>query len=229
MSEQSPLPPETRVTLVDNKPESPPSLLSRLGTLLGQVAVLGGLFAALLISFGWSYAYHFAIIWHLPFVDLGVPLDQMLHFGRLVIIRNWWIIFLIAGCTAGLFYFVLRRWPGNTLPLFTVLSAALLLLWGLSDPLGKRTAQAEMQAMQDQRYRSLPAVNLVLKPGHADGIEPILREKLTGWQYCYRLVYRAPEGMWLMRPRRGVPRNPLFVNEGIIDAIHFRAPPPAGC
>lgn len=178
---------------------SPPSFASRLTSAIAPILLVGGYIGALLLSLGWSFAWHWFATWNVPFTSLGVGPDVLLEYGRIVVLHHWWqFLVWVALGVAGMWAIIYLNLGKGFLTLFCL--STFLVPWLASHSFGKRLADAEVQQIQRERFVGLPVVNLYLEPGLDEALNERARAALvTGPNLCHRLLYKALDGLWLLR------------------------------
>lgn len=203
---------------------TPTSFASLLATAIAPIVAIGGSVGVLLLSLGWSYAWHWFAAWNVPFASLGLGPDVLLEYGRLVVLHFWWaaLIWFVLVAAGGwaVFHYDLGKSPFILLCL-----AAFLTPWFASHHLGKRAAGVEVQQIQRKQLAGLPGVILTFQPGLEAALTDRVRSSLgTG---CNLLLFKASDGLWLLWQRTGGwGSETIFIpNEAI---LHVRLRRPSG-
>lgn len=220
---------EVEITGAEVTPDQP-SIAQVLARTIAPLLALGGAVGVLLLSFGWSYAWHWFESVGIPFVSLVLGPDTLLEYGRLVVIQFWWQALLwIAVVAAGVLaiHTTLRR---PALIVF-LLGAGFLLPWFASDKLGDATANAEYSEQRAERFGGWPEVHVLLSSDSAKVFpERVLAELSNGPHLCYRLMFRATDGLWLARMSgNGLPGAVVFLPAESIEYLRLRRPSGGDC
>lgn len=211
-------------------PSEPESLVIRLTKAITPVLGFGGAAGVLLISLGWSYAWHWFAAWNVPFANLGLTPEILLEYGRLVVWHFWWqacvalAILVLAVSDA-------HRKRGCDKALPAVMLLVFLLPWLFSHKLADLAVTSALAQQRDQHYASWPEVQLILQPDQADALPSDLVTSLgTGPDLCHRLLFKAPDGLWLIRMNAiGRPGATVFVPSEAILYLRLRAPSGGDC
>lgn len=190
----TPLPAEISVTLktVDPGPAKPDPV-KRVAELIGLTALLGGL----IVSLGWSYSYEYFRLWQMPLADLDLPFEYFLQYGRLVIGHNLpWIIAAML-LLAVVLWLWQRYVPTGDRHIPLALAVIVLLAWFSCHWLATRSARDDFATLQNAGFAQLAKVGIELTSG--DGIDPYLIRQLSPELRCFRVVFIAPEVIWIAR------------------------------
>lgn len=225
-----PLPPRIEVMLVPAEKSIPPSLLVRVAQATAPVLALSGAIGVLLLSFGWSYAWHWFAHWQVPFASLGLGPDLLLEYGRLVVVHFWWLALLwllaIATAAGGL-----HRINAGTAHFACLIVVAFLIPWLSSHYLGAKRAEASVAELRAANFGGWPEVHVILNSEQAAVLPgSLLGELSIGPNLCYRLVLRASDGLWLVRiGGNGQPGPAAFLPNDAIVYLRLRAPSGGDC
>jgi len=225
-----PLPSKIEVTVDHVGRSEPPSLTVRVARAIAPVLALGGVVGALLLSFGWSYAWHWFAHWQVPFASLELGPDLLLEYGRLVVVYFWWLalLWLLVISCAG---WVLHRINASTAQFAILIVTACLIPWLSSHYLGAKRAEASIAQLHVTNFGGWPEVHLILRPESAATIpNSILATLSTGPNLCHRLLFRASDGLWLARlDQNGHPRAAIYLPHETITYLRLRRPSGGAC
>ncbi len=203
-------------------------MLQRLTQLLGAAALLTGV----VLSLGWSYAYEWFRLWQMPLAALSIGADGLLQYGRLTVIASLWFfaaLFILAGLVL-----LLVTWQrgledaSKWAPALTV--APVGLIWLLAQSLGERAANDDFDRLVAGQFQALPLVELVIESQAmmpTDFVNDISGGGNSSGAPCYRLVYTAPDAVWIARTRNNS-RNPVVAMVPRAKIVLLRLYPPLG-
>ena len=202
----------------------------RLTKAIAPVLGLGGAASVLLISLGWSYAWHWFAAWNVPFANLGLTPEILLEYGRLVIWHFWWQgCFALAVLVLAVSYTHHKK--GWEKAPTAIMLLVFLLPWLFSHKLADIAVASALAQQREQNYAGWPEVQLILQSDQADALPSHLVTALgTGPDLCHRLLFKAPDGLWLIRMNaNGRPVATMFVPEKAILYLRLRAPSGGDC
>lgn len=227
--ERSELPQTIDVRLVqDNTPAA--SLVTLIAQAIAPVLAAGGAITALLLSLGWSYAWHWFAAWNVPFASLGLGADILLEYGRIVVQHFWWLTILWMSAAAfGVWYVHLKKL--GTAALAGLFIIIFLAPWLSSHFLSGKAVDASVRKAYAQNFSSWPESHIILRPEHAKALSDNIRQSLSmGPSLCHRLLFRAPDGLWLVRmSSAGRPGAAVFLPKETIVYLRLRAPSGGDC
>lgn len=213
------------VKLLPDENEAPPSFLTLLGKAITPVLSIAGFVGVLILSFGWSYAWHWFAQWGVPFASLELGADLLFEYGRLVIVYFWWLALLwivVFSGSALAFY----RFSAKPIWLALLIVFAFVVPWLFSHQLGALRAAAAAKEQQASNFAGWPEVHLIFNGEVADALpEGIQAEMSTGPNLCYRLLFRATDGLWLAKiESSGLPSATVFIANDAITYLRLRDP-----
>lgn len=213
---------------VRNSPPSQVSLAERVGKATAPILAIGGAIGVLLLSFGWSYAWHWFALWQVPFANLGLGGDILLEFGRLVVLKFWYLALawaLVIGLTG---FFLARQSASLAAPLLVF---GLFLPWLSSHWLGEWRAKLAFAEQREANFGGLSQVHLIFDGDYAAAVPPkVLMELSTGPHLCYRLLFRSNDGLWLVRVREvGSPSAAVFIPKEAIAYLRLQTAAGGSC
>ncbi len=217
---------KVEVTLTPNS--SPETLPARLTQAIAPILAIGGALGALLLSLGWSFAWHWFAAWDVPYASLGLGPGILFEYGRLVVLHFWWLALLWIGLVSAgawcIVHFNLAK--GSMAGLCLV---AFLLPWFSSDSLAEKVAHAELSQISQDRLSSLSEVHIRFRPN----LEESLGERLAASfneNLCHRLLFKAADGLWLVRMNAvGGRYATVFIPNDAIIYLRLRQPSGGEC
>lgn len=233
MTEQPPLPsfpPEFKVELIDSEGTKSTTLSETLTKAIALTLAGGASLGILLLSFGWSFAWHWFGHWNVPFASLNIGSDLLLEYGRLVVVYYWWLALMWAFSIL-LSIWVLYRKAARPVAFACVLAAAFIGPWLASHTLGGMRARAEIMIQYADNFGGWPEVHAYLRSDHAAPIDDRILDTLSfGQNLCFRLLFRGPDGLWLIRMNgSGAPGATIFLPEEAIAYLRLRPPSGGDC
>lgn len=176
------------------------------GNLLALATVLVGVVSAWLYAAGRTYAYSYYGAYGLGLIGLGIPQQDYLVFGALLVRAHALPSVLLLTAAVGIAW-TLRR----------VLGAGWMLLWlcivvFIAFQIAFATAPelARRHILEDQNgdYRAQPLVEVLVGP--AWSAEPGFNETAAAFRSgCYRLLLSGEQRLVLFRPSRDAPTAEL--------------------
>lgn len=183
--------------------DDPPSL----GDIVSAAGLTVALVTAWLYVAGWTYAYAYFQNFHIPLLMLDIPVEHMLSYGGLVVIKTPWsavvILLLVLAALLALMRFAARLGRFGTSALLVGL---VLLLFGLAHLGGRGVAGADVAWIRGTDYAAYPRVRLSwtgtdIPP--ATVVSEILKTD------CGRLLAVSKERLFVIRPVRDAPQLDL--------------------
>ena len=204
MTEGTPRPPrEPTGRRIEPEVKKPtPDIFKRVAELLGLAALLAGL----ILSLGWSYAYAWFQAWKMPLATLSIGADQLFEYGRLALVANLGIILPTVAVLIAILWVIRTRFPALATAIPLLMVAGLLVSWLGAHWMGKRAALADFDRLVQGQFQLLPLAEIVLKPDVK--VSGDFARDIAPGQPCYRVVYIAPDAIWLARTRDNN-RDPL--------------------
>ncbi len=181
------------------------------GPSLGDIASAAGLAVALVTAWlyaaGWTYAYVYFQNFHIPLLMLDIPVEHMLSYGGLVVIKAPWsavvILLLLLAALLALVRFAARLGRFGT---SAVLVGLVLLLFGLAHLGGRKAAGADVATMRQTDYAAYPRVRLGWT---GTDMPPVAVMSDVLKTDCGRLLAVSKERLFLIRPVRDAPQLDL--------------------
>lgn len=210
------------------QPQTPETLPARLTQAIAPILAISGALGALLLSLGWSYAWHWFEAWDVPYASLGLGPSILFEYGRLVVLHFWWlaflwlgVIFLSAWC---IFHYNLSK---GSLIAFCL--TGFLAPWFGSHSLAKQVAYYELRQISEDRLSSLPEVQVLFRPDFEAAIGDRLKATLSN-NLCHRLLFKAEDGLWLVRMNAvGGRYATVFISDEMIAYLRLRHPSGGDC
>lgn len=210
--------------------DAEPALRILLAQAIAPLLASGGAFGVLILSFGWSYAWHWFGYWDIPFASLDLGVDLFVEYGRLVVLHFWLVSVAWLLAVVGVFL-LLRLLKTGSLPYVLIALIAFFLPWFFSDTLGQKRAEADISALQAKNFTKLPEVLVFL---NQDRVSDIPASELSsigrGPNLCHRLVFRDTAGLWLTRlDSASQPSMTYFLATDAVTYMRLREPKGGNC
>lgn len=221
---------ESKVIDGSEAPPPEPTLRVLLAQAIAPLLASSGAFGVLILSFGWSYAWHWFAFWEMPFSSLELGPNLLIEYGRYVILHFWWLAigWLVALGVVAAFL----QYKGTGSVYFVLLAVVgLLIPWLASDWLGKQRAHYDIESLAEQDFGTLPEVVVFLHKERVGDL-PSSRIKTDGSvpYLCHRLIFRGKKGLWLVQlNEQAYPQETIFVGESAITYIRLRQAKGAAC
>lgn len=212
------------------KEDNPASLPATVLQATAPILAVGGAISVLLLSFGWSFGWYWFAIWNVPFASLNLGPDNLFEYGRIVVIRFWYLALLWLLIVCAVVFCIFRNKLGKAI-LAASLTAVFLLPWLCSDFLGAKAAERSAKLARSENYSAWSEVHLILTQDYSSVLPAnILASLSEGPDLCHRLLFRADDGLWLVRMNSvGHPGAAIFVPEDAVAYLRLRLPRGADC
>lgn len=222
------LPPRLDVKLIEDR--KPSSLASQVIQSITPILALGSAFGVVFLSLGWSYAWHWFAEWQVPFTSLRIGADHLFEYGRIVLARFWWlaVIWVSVFCIGAWLLRVLGQGGSAFAVLFLI---ATFSPWLAGHQLAKIAVKAEVAKANAENFAGWPEAHVLLYGEYADDLPANIKSELSlGPDLCYRLLFRADDGVWLVRMNRiGQPEKAVFLPDDAILYLGVRSPSGGDC
>jgi hypothetical protein len=157
-----------------------------------------GLVTAWLYVAGYSYAYTYFDRFHIPFLMLDIPFENMLVYGGLVVEKNIWISLLGVSLLIAILWSI-ARWA-SLLGRFVVTASIVVLVavaFAVAHSAGYLTGISEFIQQRAADYKAYPRVALRWQ-GAVAPADTLMADVLK--TDCGRLLFASKERLFLIRP-----------------------------